>query len=111
MSNSFATPWPIALQAPLSMGFPRQEYCRELSFPSPGDLPDPGIKPASPALAGGFFAPEPVRQWKVKWSLRQTLVKWMVETFSIAGPWVLHLITPPITVSNPQTPRQFQNIS
>ena len=42
--------WTIALQADLSMGFPRQEYWGELPFPSPGDLPDPGIKPASPAL-------------------------------------------------------------
>ncbi|ELR60425.1 hypothetical protein M91_18992, partial [Bos mutus] len=45
-------------QAPLSMGFPRQEYWSGLPFPTPGDLPDPGIKPASlvsPALAGGFF--------------------------------------------------------
>ena len=50
------TTWTIALQAPLSMGFPRQEYWSGLSFPSPGDLPDPGIQPASPtssALAGG----------------------------------------------------------
>ena len=39
----------MAHQAPLSMGFPRQEYWSGLPFPSPGDLPDPGIKPASPA--------------------------------------------------------------
>ena len=53
-----ATPWTVAHQALLSMGFPRQEYWSELPFPSPGDLPDPGIKPmslASPALAGGLF--------------------------------------------------------
>ena len=49
------TPWTVALQAPLSVGFPRQEYWSGLSFPSPGHLPDPGIKPVSPALAGGFF--------------------------------------------------------
>ena len=42
-------------QAPLSMGFPRQECWSELPFPSPGDLPDPGIEPTSPALAGRFF--------------------------------------------------------
>ena len=42
-----------------SMGFPRQEYWSGLSFPTPGDLPDPGIKPVSPALAGGFFTTEP----------------------------------------------------
>ena len=51
----FATMWTVAHQAPLSMGFPRQEYWSELLFPSPGNLPDPGIEPASPALAGGFF--------------------------------------------------------
>ena len=41
------------------MGFPRQEYWSVLPFPSPGDLPDPGIKPTSIALAGRFFLPEP----------------------------------------------------
>ena len=45
--------------APLSMGFPRQEYWNGLQFPSPGDLPDPGMESASPALAGGFFTTEP----------------------------------------------------
>ena len=50
MPNSFTTPWIIALQVPLSMGFPRQEYWSVLPFPSPGDLPDPGIKPTSSAL-------------------------------------------------------------
>ena len=47
MSDSFVTPGTVALQAPLSMGFPRQEYWSGLSFPSPGDLPYPGIEPAS----------------------------------------------------------------
>ena len=46
----FATPWTVAYQAPPSMGFSRQEYWNGLPFPSPGDLPDPGIKPGSPAL-------------------------------------------------------------
>ena len=58
-SNSFATPWTVAQQAPLSMGFPRQEYWSELPFPSPADLRDPGIKPWSCALAGEFFTTEP----------------------------------------------------
>jgi len=40
------------------MGFPRQEYCSGLPFPSPGDLPDPGVKPMSPELTGGFFIAE-----------------------------------------------------
>ena len=46
----FAIPWTVARQAALSMGFSRQEYCSGLPFPSPGDLPDPGIEPMSPAL-------------------------------------------------------------
>ena len=45
----FATPWTVAYQAPLSMGFSRQEYWSGLPFPSPGDLPHPGIEPGSPA--------------------------------------------------------------
>ena len=47
---TLATPWTVAGKAPLSVGFSRQEYWSALSFPSPGDLPDPGIKLASPAL-------------------------------------------------------------
>ena len=54
----FGTPWTVARQAPLSMGFPRKEYWSWLSFPSPRDLPDPGIEPESPTLAGGFFTTE-----------------------------------------------------
>ena len=46
----FATAWNVACQVSLSMGFPRQEYWSVLPFPSPGDLPDPGIEPMSPAL-------------------------------------------------------------
>ena len=46
---TLATPWTLACQAPLSMEFPRQEYWNRLSFPSPGDLSDPGVKPMSPA--------------------------------------------------------------
>ena len=56
MSDSFVTPWTVACQAPLSMEFPRQDYWGGLPFPSPWDLPDPGIEPMSPALAGKFFA-------------------------------------------------------
>ena len=54
----FANPWTIACQAPLSMGFSRQEYSSRLPFPPPGDFPDPGIKPTSPALADRFFTIE-----------------------------------------------------
>ena len=58
MSSSFATPWTIANQAPLSMKFSRQEDCSGLPVPSPGDLPDPGIEPMSlvlPAWTGRLF--------------------------------------------------------
>ena len=59
MPDSFATPWTIAYQAPLSIGFSRQEYCSGLPFPSPGDLPDPGIELGSPALQADSLPSEP----------------------------------------------------
>ena len=55
VSSSFATSWAVAHEACLSMGFPRQEYRSGLPFPFPGDLPDPRIEHASPALADGVF--------------------------------------------------------
>ena len=61
-SQLFATPWTVAHQTPLSMEFSRQEHWRELPFPAPRDLPDPGIEPATPAslaLAGRFFTIAP----------------------------------------------------
>ena len=57
-----AIPWTVAHQAPLTMGFPRQEYWSGLPCPSPGDLPDPGMESGSltsPALAGRFFTSVP----------------------------------------------------
>ena len=65
----FATPWTVARQAPLSMGFSRQEYWSGLPFPSPGDLPNPGIEPRSPALQVDALTSEPpgnsvtLRRW------------------------------------------------
>ena len=59
ISYSFVTPWTVAGQALLSMGFPRKEYWSLLPFPSSGHLPYPGIEPMSPALSGGFFTTEP----------------------------------------------------
>ena len=56
------TPWTVAHQALLSMGFSRQEYWSGLPFPSAEDLPNPGIEPASPELAGGFFTTETPRK-------------------------------------------------
>ena len=54
----FATLWTVAHQAPPSMGFSKQEYWSELPFLSPGDLPDPGIKPRSPALPADALTSE-----------------------------------------------------
>ena len=58
MSDS-KTPWTVAYNAPPSMGFPRQGYWSGLPFPSPGDLPDPGIEPGSPALQADALPSEP----------------------------------------------------
>ena len=55
----FATPWTVAHRAPPSMGFSRQEYWSGLPFPSPGDLPDPGMEPRSPALQAEALTSEP----------------------------------------------------
>ena len=64
----FAPPWTVGHQAPLSIEFSRQEYWSGVLFPTPGDLPDTGIKlvsPVSPTLAGGFFTTEPYGKLKL----------------------------------------------
>ena len=68
----FATPWTVAHQAPLSMGFSRQEYWSWLLFPTPGDRPDPWFEhmsPTSPALAGRFFTIEPTGKLQLGYSI------------------------------------------
>ena len=67
----FATPCTVAYQAPLSMGFSRQEYWSGLPFPSPGDLPNPGIEPRSPALEPDALTSEPPgkHEWIFKFKL------------------------------------------
>ena len=64
-----ATPWTVACQAPLSMGFSRQEYWSGLPCPSPGDLPDPGIEPGAPALQADSLPTESGRTFCIfgKW--------------------------------------------
>ena len=59
----FATSWTVACQAPLSMGFSRQEYWSGLPFPSPGDLPNPGIKLRSPTLQADALTSAPPGEW------------------------------------------------
>ena len=57
--QNFATPWTVACHAPLSVGFPRQEYCSGLPFHSSENLPNPGMEPMSPALTKGFSTTKP----------------------------------------------------
>ena len=71
------TPWTVAHQSPLFMGFPRQEYWRGLPCPSPGDLPDPGMELTSPALVGGFFTTEPLGKPSSK--ISKTISLWKLE--------------------------------
>ena len=82
----FATLWTIAHQAPPSMEFPRQEYWSGLPFPSLGDLPDPGIKPRSPALKADTLPSEPPGKPHgcESWTIKKTeqLTK-MVETLTL----------------------------
>ena len=70
VSDSLMTPWATARQAPLSMGFFRQEYWSGL--PPPGDLLDPEIKPEFPALAGGFFHTEPPGKPQIHFKVQRT---------------------------------------
>ena len=67
----FATPWTVAYQAPPSMGFSRQEYWSGLPFPSPEDLPDPGIEPGSPALQADALPSEPQGSPNVSYTVAQ----------------------------------------
>ena len=79
----FATLWTKARQAPLSMGFSRQEYQSGLPWPPPGDFPNPGIKPVSLALAGGFFTTS--ASWEARICLLvlciSSLVKCLFKSF------------------------------
>ena len=80
-----ATPWTVARQAPLSMGFSRQEYWSGLPFPSPGDLPNPGIKPRVSCIAGRCFILWATRE--AKWWVEITTIKGSHETIFRRGSW------------------------
>ena len=90
----FATPWTVAYQAPPSMGFSRQEYLSGLPFPSPGDLPDPGIKPRSPAFQADTLTSEPpgkrcsTKLLRAPWTVRrsnQSILKEISPRCSLEG--------------------------
>ena len=68
------TPWTVARQAPLPMGFSRQEYWSGLPFPSPGDLLDPGMELESPALAGEFFTTETPGKPTLIWNRKASII-------------------------------------
>ena len=74
-------PWTVASQVPLSTGFPSQEYWNGLPFPSPEDLPNPGIKSKYPALAGGFFTTQSLGKSKfLKENTFQDVTKIYLQT-------------------------------
>ena len=86
----FVTPWTVAYQAPLSMGFSRQEYWSGLPFPSPGDLPNPGIEPWSPAFRQTLYRmSHQAFRWEnvltaqitmTMWSLTKSKISWSVNS-------------------------------
>ena len=76
----FATPWTVAHQAPPSKEFSRQEYWSALPFPSPGDLPDPGIEPGSPSSRRHFAV----------WGTREALTKWSMSERERLIPYDFH---------------------
>ena len=92
----FAIPWTVVYQASLSMGFSRQEYWSGLPFPSPGDLPDPGIEPMSPALQADalpsdpFFTSEPPGMLPLVVRIRQSMhlrkIPWLAPPV-VASDW------------------------
>ena len=91
----FATPWTVPHQAPPSMGFSRQEYWSGLPFPSPGDLPNPGTEPGSPALQADILSSEPPKKSNMEEVVFQ---QWMKERQKF---WV----------SGGGTPKRFGSIS
>ena len=99
MSESFVTPWTVARQAPLSMGFPRQECWSGLPFPFRGDLPDPGIESESPSLQGDSLLSETPGQPR---PLPNSRVSWLVFRGSGSGSTVF--------LSGPPDVRQLRGV-
>ena len=88
------TPWTVACQAPLSTGLPRQEYQSELPFSSPGDPPDLGIRPASPALqAVSSLADKFFTNWAIREAFHN-LVKWIQTDLPSLDPSPNHISIP-----------------
>ena len=116
VSNS-ATSWTVAHQAPLSLGFFGQQYWSGLPFPTPGDLPNPGIKPVYPALAGEFFTTEPPGKLYISVSMVYHRILTIVSKLysrtlllSILYVTVLHLLTSTSNSITPTSPPQNSDI-
>ena len=91
---TLSTPWTAALQAPLPLGFSRQEHWSGLPCPSPGDLPSPGIEPRSPALRADSLPPEPPRKpcWVMSVTafilyLSKVLLAWNINLYLASVIW------------------------
>ena len=84
----FAIPWIEAYQTHLSLEFSRKEYWSGLPFPSPEDLPDSGIKPEFPALAGRFFTAEPLGKPKIGYTQTHTSHRWRRIKHTVTGKWI-----------------------
>ena len=103
----FATPWPVACQAPMSMGFSRQEHCSGVLFPPPGDLPGPGtelVSLASPELAGGFFTN--CATWNSRFVLLESLILSSVQFSSVTQSCLT--LCNPMNCSTPGLPVHHQ---
>ena len=85
----FVMLWTVAHQASLSIGFPSQEYWNGLPYPSPGDLPDPGIEPMSPALTGGFFTTSATWDCILLWVLVREWLPWYKKLEAKTSLWKL----------------------
>ena len=92
------TPWTVAHQAPLSIGFSRQAYWSGLPFPSPRDLPNPGVEPRSPALQADSLPAELLGKPKV------------AETGTVASPSLLNIWCQLKSIKMPQNSSVFQNV-
>ena len=79
-----ATPWTVACQVPLSMGFSKQEYCSGLTFPSPGNLPYPKIKPGSPALEADSQIMQGVLGGTHTWDAQEKVINFRTEKAGVA---------------------------
>ena len=101
----FATPWTVAYQASLSMGFSRQEYWSGLPFPSPGDLPNPGIEPGSPALEADALTSEPPGKPRNKSKLLTLLLTNCKSEIPMTSPTPLDLINFLEQLTEPRKPR------